>query len=566
MTIDIELFIAEVAAEVKGYRVPVVDLIAVQSEDPFKVLVATILSARTRDETTARACERLFARAPDLEALALLSAEEIRQLIFPVGFYQTKADHLARLPAALATFGKEVPAEIDDLVTLPGVGRKTANLVRTVAFRLPAICVDTHVHRIMNIWGYVHTKTPLETEMALRATLPARHWLTINSILVAFGQGCCTPVGPHCDCCPLDRLCPKIGVTPRKRAREERSNAKKAGRVNLLTKVENGRARTIAPPYEVARWPGFKTAAVSYTFDDGTPHQLPVAIPIFNAYGYQVTLFTVTGWVANWGELTTAAAQGHEIGSHTVDHVCLEGLPPADERYQYELSRDTIAVHCPQQQLFTIAYPYCRKGKESLCALYYSAGRNCAGAIVPPTPTNFYEINSYSCGSKGSVKTTADFISLFESAQSAGGWLVLLVHGIDHDGGYSPLSSRILQESVQYLAGNRETFWVATFGNVVRYIKERDDLSVAETSVQATRINVRVTGTLDNTIYTYPVTLRRPLPAGWSKATVTQNGCAIPSSLVTINSVGYVMFDAVPGGGEVVISSPDNRIGKKLLT
>ncbi len=228
MTIDIDLFIAAVAAEVKGYRVPVVDLIAVQSEDPFKVLVATILSARTRDETTARACERLFARAPDREALALLSAEEIRQLIFPVGFYQTKACHLARLPAALAAFGGEVPAEIDDLVTLPGVGRKTANLVRAIAFRLPAICVDTHVHRIMNIWGYVRTKTPLETERALRATLPARHWLTINSILVAFGQGCCTPVGPHCDCCPLDRLCPKIGVKPRKRVGEERVNATKA--------------------------------------------------------------------------------------------------------------------------------------------------------------------------------------------------------------------------------------------------------------------------------------------------------------------------------------------------
>jgi oligosaccharide reducing-end xylanase len=291
-----------------------------------------------------------------------------------------------------------------------------------------------------------------------------------------------------------------------------------------------------------------------------------VAIPIFNAYGYTVTLFTVTGWVTNWRELTAAAAHGHEIGGHTVDHVRLHGLSTTDEIRQYKLSQDTIALYCPKQQLFTIAYPYGQSGKESLCAQYFIAGRNCVGAMVSPTPTNFYEINSYSCGNRGSVKTTADFISLFASAQSAGGWLVLLVHGIDDDGGYSPLASRTLEESVQYLADNRETFWVETFGNVVRYIKERDALSVAEISVQATRITVQVTETIDNTIYNYPVTLRRPLPAGWAKATVTQNGCAIPSSLVTINSVGYVMFDAVPDGGEVIICAADNIIGKKLLT
>jgi len=217
MAIEIDRFINIVAEEVKDYRVPVVDLIAVQSQDPFKVLVATILSARTRDETTARACERLFAKASDRESLARLREEEIGHLIYPVGFHQAKAGYLARLPAALIPFGGEVPREIDDLVTLPGVGRKTANLVRAVAYHLPAICVDTHVHRIMNIWGYVRTKTPLATEMALRAQLPARYWLTINSILVAFGQGTCTPIAPHCDVCPLDPLCPKIGVTPRKR-------------------------------------------------------------------------------------------------------------------------------------------------------------------------------------------------------------------------------------------------------------------------------------------------------------------------------------------------------------
>lgn len=216
MDIDVEEFIRVVADEVKGYQVPVVDLIAVQTKDPFKVLVATILSARTKDEVTALASSRLFAKVSDIDSLRALSEEEIRRLIYPVGFYKAKSGYLARLPSALAIFGGKVPDAIDDLVTLPGVGRKTANLVRSVAFAKPAICVDTHVHRIMNIWGYVQTKTPLETEMALRAKLPERYWLTINSILVAFGQGTCKSVAPQCDICPLTEACPKNGVTPRK--------------------------------------------------------------------------------------------------------------------------------------------------------------------------------------------------------------------------------------------------------------------------------------------------------------------------------------------------------------
>ncbi len=195
---------------------PVVDLIAIQTRSPFKVLVATILSARTKDEVTAQASQRLFDEAPDAQALDQLSAARIQTLIFPVGFYKSKAGYLAKLPRALAVFGGEVPQEIDDLVTLPGVGRKTANLVRAVAFDKDAICVDTHVHRIMNIWGYVRTKDPLETETALRKKLPRTHWKEVNTILVAFGQGTCRPVGPHCDRCVLREDCPKKGVTPRK--------------------------------------------------------------------------------------------------------------------------------------------------------------------------------------------------------------------------------------------------------------------------------------------------------------------------------------------------------------
>jgi exodeoxyribonuclease-3 len=213
---DIDAVFQQLEKEVVRYDVPVVDLIAVQTRDPFKILVATILSARTKDETTAKAAARLFKRAPDRESLSRLDEQTIAKLIYPVGFYKNKARFLKDLPAVLDRFGSRIPDTVEELITLPGVGRKTANLVVAVAFNKPAICVDTHVHRIMNIWGYVETKKPLQTEMALRQKLPPEYWIRINSILVAFGQAVCKPVRPHCDRCSIEKQCPKIGVTPRK--------------------------------------------------------------------------------------------------------------------------------------------------------------------------------------------------------------------------------------------------------------------------------------------------------------------------------------------------------------
>lgn len=229
MTIDINQFFNILAIEVRDYQVPVVDLIAVQTKDPYRILVATILSARTKDETTAKAAARLFKKAPDLESLSRLDEQSISKLIYPVGFYKNKAKYLKNLPAALQQFDGTVPDNVESLTSLPGVGRKTANLVVAVAFNKPAICVDTHVHRIMNIWGYVKTKNPLETEMALRKKLPEQYWLRINSILVAFGQGTCKPVRPHCDRCVIKDQCPRLGVTAR-RVPEAPKTRQKVGR------------------------------------------------------------------------------------------------------------------------------------------------------------------------------------------------------------------------------------------------------------------------------------------------------------------------------------------------
>ena len=199
--------------EVKKYKVPVIDLIKIKTQSHFKVLVATILSARTKDETTIKVCERLFKVVKDISDFEMLSEDEIEKLIYPVGFYKTKAKYLKKLPKVLEEeFNGKIPSEIDDLLKLPGVGRKTANLVRSVGFKKPAMAIDVHCHRIFNRLGYIKTKTPFETEMLLREKLPKKYWEKINYLMVAFGQNLCRPVSPHCSKCPIIDHCNQVGV------------------------------------------------------------------------------------------------------------------------------------------------------------------------------------------------------------------------------------------------------------------------------------------------------------------------------------------------------------------
>jgi endonuclease III len=178
------------------------------------VLIACILSLRTQDTTTGPAAARLFAVAATPAAMRTLPAARLARLIYPVGFYRTKARVILGICRdLLERFDGRVPDTIDELLTLNGVGRKTANLVVTMGFGKPGICVDTHVHRISNRLGYVRTRTPEETETALRATLPRRFWIGYNDLLVAFGQNVCTPISPRCSTCPVRPLCRRVGVT-----------------------------------------------------------------------------------------------------------------------------------------------------------------------------------------------------------------------------------------------------------------------------------------------------------------------------------------------------------------
>jgi endonuclease-3 len=193
---------------------PAVTLVGKRWHDPFRVLIATLLSLRTRDETTLAAAERLFSAANTPRSLLSLPIKRIEKLIYPVGFYHTKAKRIHSICSSIINnFNGKVPDDIDKLMTLEGVGRKTANLVLTDGFGIPGICVDTHVHRISNRFGYVDTRNPLETEMALRQKLPVEHWIEYNSLLVMWGQNICKPVSPLCSKCALLKYCDRKGVT-----------------------------------------------------------------------------------------------------------------------------------------------------------------------------------------------------------------------------------------------------------------------------------------------------------------------------------------------------------------
>lgn len=211
---EIHRAIAVLRREVRRWREPVVGVIATQTRDPFLILVSCLLSLRTKDATTASASARLFALATTPQALAALTVPVIERAIYPAGFYRTKARRLKALCRdLLARHGGRVPDEIDTLLELPGVGRKTANLVVTLGFGKPGICVDTHVHRITNRWGYVRTGAPDATEAALRRKLPREYWIEFNDLLVPYGQHRCTPVSPFCSQCDLRAWCRRVGVT-----------------------------------------------------------------------------------------------------------------------------------------------------------------------------------------------------------------------------------------------------------------------------------------------------------------------------------------------------------------
>ncbi len=202
-----------VGEEYNKNRKPIVTKISEKKRNPFHILISTILSLRTKDEVTAEASQRLFEKAVTAEEMIQLTAEQIEKLIYPVGFYHRKAEHILQVcHILLDEYNGKVPDKMDKLLALPGVGRKTANLVIVLGYDKYGICVDTHVHRISNRWDYVQTKTPEQTEMTLREKLPKEYWKIYNDYLVSFGQHLCKPISPFCSKCPITEWCPQRGV------------------------------------------------------------------------------------------------------------------------------------------------------------------------------------------------------------------------------------------------------------------------------------------------------------------------------------------------------------------
>ncbi len=209
----LEQVIEQLEKYIEGKEPPIVTQLAERKVSPFVLLISTLLSARTKDEVTEAAVKRLFARASNPEEILALPIEELEKLIYPVGFYRTKARNLHRACAEIINrFHGDVPDNLEGLLSLAGVGRKTANLVLALAFGKDAICVDTHVHRITNRLGIVKTRNPEETELKLREILPQKHWQRINTLLVKFGQDICRPLSPLCRRCPIRVYCRQVGI------------------------------------------------------------------------------------------------------------------------------------------------------------------------------------------------------------------------------------------------------------------------------------------------------------------------------------------------------------------
>ena len=323
--------------------------------------------------------------------------------------------------------------------------------------------------------------------------------------------------------------------------------------VFLISLLLNGssKAQTIDSLYEVGTWQGFRSSAISFTFDDNTPNQLSVVMPMFDQYGFKMTFYPVINWGPNWTALQAAAKNGHEIGSHTVSHANLGSSTNDQQIAEYKNSQDAINQRITGQKCVTIAYPNCVTGNTALIKQYYLAGRICSGVIVPKTPSDFMNISSIVCGSQSSIQRTSDFTGKFDAAVSSNGWVVLLIHAIDTESGYSPTSSTQIKGALEYCKSNSSKFWVTSFSNAARYIKERNNISIKQNSAKDSVLIFTVTDTLDNSIYNVPVTIRRILPQGWASARILQKGTKINSQIVSENSKAYVMFDVVPDSGDI---------------
>lgn len=304
--------------------------------------------------------------------------------------------------------------------------------------------------------------------------------------------------------------------------------------------------------FEIATWYGFKEAAVCYTFDDGCANQFNKARPLFDTAGFPMTLFTVTNWASNWPVLKAMADHGHEIASHTVSHPNFGQINALQQ--DNELANAKVIIEQKTgYPCLTHAYPYCVKAIDSIVRKYYIAARGCQGYIEKPTPDDYFNISSIIVGNLGAIKNYTDFKRYFQQAAKQQGWLVLLIHGIDNDGGYSPIPSSELRKSLLYLNPRTAKYWVTTFKAATLYSRERNAATLTILSADDDRFSLNVTDSLPDSIYNQPLTLRCVLPSTWPSAVVKQNQQVVFSRIVQRDTAVFVEFDIIPDAGEIVV-------------
>ncbi|MCQ2203402.1 MAG: polysaccharide deacetylase family protein [Bacteroidales bacterium] len=305
---------------------------------------------------------------------------------------------------------------------------------------------------------------------------------------------------------------------------------------------------------EVATWGHFADAAISYTFDDNLPNQFTIAVPMLEKYNFRGTFYPIINNVDDWQILQNMAANGHEIGSHTMSHPALGSLSPDSLEYELSESCSFINQNIPDSKCLSIAYPYCNMPDTTAVYRNYIAARICDNRIEGTTPRSFCAISSFGLGCESSQYHSIDsVIGIFDRTKVAGGWSSLLIHEIGEGNGYSPISVADLDSTMSYLDNNKSSFWVAPFIDVVKYISERGISKISLIDQTDDSITLTFSCTLDPLVYNFPLDIRRPLPAGWSGAVVTQydnkEQIDVPSS---INN-GYIYFSVVPSANVIVI-------------
>ncbi len=297
--------------------------------------------------------------------------------------------------------------------------------------------------------------------------------------------------------------------------------------------------------YEIGTWEGFRTSAVTFTFDDACSNQFTVAVPIFDKYGYKGSFYPVIDWGPNWNTLKTIANKGHEIGSHSKSH-------PSGAMNESEMSssKDEINRQIPGFDCNTVVYPNCVVPNKTTAAKYFIGGRICNNQVANTTPADYFEIGSIICGNQGQCNSLANFQSQLNNAKNKKGWAVFLIHEVDNGSGYSPLASSVIDQTLDHIKKNDGDFWVTTFRNAILYSKERNAAKITEVSNTANEITLNLTDNLDNATYKYPLSIRRTVPAGWTDVTALQGGKEIESSIKS----GYIYFNAVPDGGTVTLT------------